>query len=260
MVGQEHIIKYIDNKTRDTFPRSLILLGETGCGKRTVIAYIKDKLKLEVINISDNLNLEFIENLYSKPEPYIYVIDAPKITIKEQNIILKFVEEPLKNSYIIIIAETKNQLLQTVYNRCQVLSFNPYSREQLQQFTSDELVLKIAKTPGQINNLLASDLKGMLELAEKIVRKIGNANLPNVLTISDKIAYKNEKDKFDLDIFSRILLYTVKQEIICNNTDPRYLAMYDLVREWLLKKKAPTISQKFLFENYLVKLHELMRG
>jgi len=30
MVGQEHIIKYIDNKTRDTFPRSLILLGETG--------------------------------------------------------------------------------------------------------------------------------------------------------------------------------------------------------------------------------------
>lgn len=260
MVGQDHIIKYIDNKTRDTFPRSLILLGENGCGKHSIVTYIKDKLKLELSNISDNLNLEFIENLYSKPEPYIYIIDAPKITVKEQNVILKFVEEPLKNSYIIILAETKNQLLQTVYNRCQVLSFNPYTREQLQQFTNDELVLKIAKTPGQINDLLASDLKGMLELAEKIVTKIGTANLPNVLTISDKIAYKNEKDKFDLDIFSKVLLYSIKEEIVRNSSDSRYFYMYELVREWLQKKKAPTISQKFLFENYLVKLHELMRG
>ena len=259
ILGQDAILSYIDNKKRDTFPRSLILLGEYGCGKHAVLDYLADHLKLTTLDITENLNFEFITGLYQKPEPYLYIIDASKITIKEQNVILKFVEEPLKNSFIVILAEYSNQLLRTVYNRCQVLSFKPYLEETLRNFTNNELVLKIAKTPGQVKELESSDLTGMLELANKIVNKVGVANISNVLTISDKIAFKNEKDKFSLPVFANVLVYSLSEKIKeCREL--KYLDMYKLVGEWNTKRKAPTISQKFLFENYLIKFHECMRG
>ncbi len=264
IIGQDYIINYIKSKKRDTFPRSLVLLGEYGCGKKTVVSLIAQHLKLQSVDITKELNFEFITSLYQKPEPYLYVIDGSKITIKEQNVILKFVEEPLKNAFIVILAESSNQLLKTVYNRCQVLTFVPYLRETLQQFTSDELVLKIARTPGQVTELSSNDLKGMVELAEKIVTKIGVANLPNVLTISEKLAYKDEKDKFPVNIFSKVLVYAIKDEIIRSDSNSpsgsKLFNLYKLILEWDRKRRAPTISQKFLFENYLVKFHEAMRG
>lgn len=257
--SQKHIYNYIDNKARDNFPRSLLLLGESGCGKHSLCDYIAEKLNLQLINISENLNFDFIMQLYEKPEPYLYIIEASKISVKEQNTILKFIEEPLKNAFIILIAENSNQLLPTILNRCQQLSFNPYTLEELKQLSSDELILKIAKTPGQVDSLLSNNLQDMVILADKIINKIGSANLPNVLTIPDKLAFKQEKDKFDIECFSRTLNYMLLEKIKSDD-NPKYLEMYKLVGEWNKKRKAPTIVQNFLFENYLVKMHMLMKG
>ena len=257
--SQKHLYNYIDRKTKDSLPRSILLLGESGCGKHSLVTYIGEKFNFPVIDISDKLGFEFIMSLYEKPEPYLYIIEASKITIKEQNMILKFIEEPLKNSYIIILAENSNQLLLTIYNRCQVLKFNPFSTEELKEFTSDELILKIAKTPGQISKLIATNSSELVTFCDKIVNKIGTANLPNVLTIPDKIAFKNEKDKFDLECFSRTLNYLLVEKIKQTNSDVRYQDMYKLVSEWNVKRKAPTIVQNVLLENYLVKMHLLMR-
>lgn len=260
MIGQLNIFNYINNKTRDTFPRSLILLGPYGCGKHSICDYIKDKLEIPLINISEKISLDFIQSLYQKPEPYLYLIECSEITIKEQNMLLKLIEEPLKNAYIVLIAESSNQILSTVYNRCQVLRFEPYSKDELAQFTSDELVLKIAETPGEVLDLSQDNkLTDILELTNKIVNKIGTANLPNVLTISDKLAYKNEKNKFSIPSFSKVLNYSIKQKIR-EDSNLIYIDMYKLIREWNIKRKAPTISQKFLFENLLVKLYNLMKA
>lgn len=254
-VGQSKIINYISSKNRDTFPRSLILVGESGCGKHTVLDMISTNLRLQVVDITKDLTFDYIMELQQKPEPYIYVIDANGLTIKSQNAMLKFVEEPLKNSFIIILVESTNQLLPTIYNRCQVMTFVPYSRDELSNFTQDDLVLNIAKTPGQVMSLCGeSNLSGMIELANKMVTKIGSANLPNVLTISDRIAFKNEKDKFDINLFANVLQYVVKDYIIRNNdVDKKYYDYYELVREWNIKRKSNSVQQRFLFENYLLK-------
>ena len=34
---QGHIKQYIESKTRDNFPRSLLIIGEKGCGKSEAI-------------------------------------------------------------------------------------------------------------------------------------------------------------------------------------------------------------------------------
>lgn len=259
-VGQNRILDYINSKGRDTFPHSLILIGDRGCGKHTVVDMISSNLRLQVVNITDNLNFDYIMELQQKPEPYIYIINANDITVKAQNAMLKFVEEPLKNSYIIITAESSNQLLPTVYNRCQVLTFAPYSRHELSNFTNDNMVLNIAKTPGQAIELTSnSNLNGMLELANKMITKIGVANLPNVLTISDKIAFKKDKDKFDIDLFANVLQYSIKEYIVNNSgVDKKYYEYYKLIGEWNRKRKSNSIQQKSLFENYLIKFKNCM--
>lgn len=262
LIGQTVITEFINRKTRDSFPRSLILLGEKGCGKHLTLNMIKDKLNLTMLDITDNLNFDYIMTLYEKPEPYLYIIDGTKLTIKQQNIILKFIEEPLKNAFIVILAETSNQLLNTVYNRCQVLSFVPYTKSVLGQFTDNQLILDIARTPGQINDLLNSDIEGMIDLSKKIINKIGVANVANTLTISDKLAYKDEKGKFEVNTFSRVLVHTIN-ECIRNdtmNTNPKLFDLYRLVEDWNIKRKAPTINQKYLFEVYLLRMSNLMRS
>ena len=261
IIGQDKVVKYIDNKKRDTFSRSLILLGESGCGKSLTINYISSKLNLPVIDITNNINFDYIMSLYEKPEPYIYTIIAKELSIKEQNAILKFVEEPLKNSFVIIELESTNQILPTIYNRCQVLSFVPYDKLTLSKFVTNvnnncdnNILLDIGRTPGQVKNLCDSDLVGMLELARKMITKIQVANIPNILTISDKIAWKKEKDKFDLDTFSLVLNYATKESIKSGNN---CFEFYGILREWNVKRKAPTIIQKSLFENFLLKLKNI---
>ena len=256
---QKHIEQYIKNKARDTFPRSLIILGQKGCGKSETITFISNQLRLIEIDITDKITLDFIMGMYEKPEPYLYVIDGTQITVKEQNMLLKIIEEPLKNSFIVIKAESSNQLLHTIYNRCQKLIFNPYTREELSQYTDDPFILDIAKTPGQVEDLKNAPVKDIIALCEKIGGKIGSANISNVLTISDKLAFKQEKDKYNVDIFASILIYVLKQTVK-HNPNPKSLELYELARKWDIDRKAPTVVQQFLFENYLVKMHQLMRG
>lgn len=256
---QNHIRQYIENKTRDNFPRSLLIIGEKGCGKSEAIQFISNKLKLVELDITEQISLDYIMGMYEKPEPYLYIIDGTKITIKEQNMILKIVEEPLKNAFIVIKCEVSNQILNTIYNRCQKLIFNPFSKEELREFCDDPFILELAKTPGQITGFKNSPIKDIIELCEKIIDKIGSANISNVLTIGDKLAFKQEKDKFDVDIFSSILIYSLNKRIK-QNSELKYFDLYKLVSQWNIDRKAPTVLQQNLFENYLVKMYQLMRG
>ena len=42
------------------------------------------------------------------------MLELSKLSEKQQNSILKFVEEPLKNSYIILVADNENQVIVSV--------------------------------------------------------------------------------------------------------------------------------------------------
>ena len=259
IVGQDKLLNLINSKTRSTFPRSLILLGEWGSGKHTLCQHIKEQLCIDMLDITDTLNLATINELYQRPEPYLYVIDGTKITVKEQNIILKFVEEPLKNAYIIILAESKSQLLNTVLNRCQVWTISPYSKEVLKTFTQDEGVLEIANTPGLVLSMLSINQYEVTELANKLIEKIGIANPANVLNISDKMAYKNEKDKINIEVFAKVLLHQAVKYVLGEN-NKSYIDTYLRINKWVNERKIPNVNQRCLFETFLIDLHKLRRG
>lgn len=263
IIGQEKICTRIEKSTLDSFPRSLMLVGQRGGGKHLICNYIASKFNLTILDITDSLNVETIDEIYNRVEPYLYTIRINEISIKEQNTILKFLEEPLKNSFIVLIAETEMGLLPTIINRCQVWQLQNYTKEYLRTFVNnqDSYILDIAQTPGQIIELLNSPVDAMVELADKILSNIERASISNTLTLSDKFEFKNDltTDKFNIHIFVDVLQGRVVSRVK-SDPDKKYMTAYSLTST--LKKQLLTknLDYKSLFERYLIELRASLRG
>ena len=104
IIGQKKLITKLDSFNLDTFPHSTLFIGEKGSGKHTIINYISENIiNLPIVDISETISYDYIDLIYRNPNPFIYLVDINKMTEKEQNILLKFVEEPLKNAYIMLL-------------------------------------------------------------------------------------------------------------------------------------------------------------
>lgn len=258
--GQDKIVKKIYSHILDTFPRTLLLEGKLGSGRRSLIKEISYRFNLDIIDISDNLTNEKIEDILCCVSPNIYFINTENITAKNENVILKFLEEPLKNSYIILICEDSNQLIATIRNRCQIWKLEEYSKDFLSSFINDNVkeeerndILEYCETPGQVLEYQILPISDMVEYATKIFTMIGSANIANVLNISNAMAYKKEKDKFDFNLFCKILTKVAKK-LYCENKIN--YNVYKLTQELNYNRTIFNVDKKYIFENYLIRLKE----
>lgn len=263
MKCQEKLYNKVDSYTLDTISRTILLLGEYGCGKKTLISYIGARLGLEIEDISDDLTLDKIDAITVRVSPKIYTIDTNKLTVKNENVILKFLEEPLKNAYIILTAESRQSLIPTVLNRCQVWEFSPYPEDYLRGLVQDSYpdvntLLKVADTPGKVIEYQNYPLKEMFDLGYKIFNSMSSANFANAMTISRFIAFKNEKDKFDFNLFLDVLLVICKD--LCMRGVPQSFDMYVLTSDLNNSKRIFNVDKKALFDTYIIKLKLLVGG
>ena len=262
IVGQNRIRNLIETSNLDNFPNSLIISGEKGSGKHTVCNLISSKLNLQVIDISEKLTQEMIDEIYTRVEPYIYVITSDKLNIKNQNSILKFLEEPLKNSYIILLVENKNMLLPTILNRCQIWELEKYTRDELSTFINgnvDSRILDVAKTPGDViimqneNN----NFEKLYDLVDKLIEKIPMASFSNILSITNRINFDGkEPEKIDLSVFIRTLIWLSSEKIL-NSDNPYYQEVYKTVNDLSNNLLILNINKKICFENFLAKMKVL---
>lgn len=258
--GQDKLISAINELTLDTFPRSLLLEGPQGCGKSVLVQYISQHLGISIIDISEKLTFEDILEYSLRSDPYVYLIDK-KLSIKEQNTILKFLEEPPSNAIIIIECQNINSMLSTILNRCVVWKFAQYTKDILEEFIVDKSVskslLSICKTPGDVLNFSSVDVDSELAFAEKIFLKINKANYPNALTLSRHIRFSNEQDKIPLELFVVILKYVLFKNL---QGDAAYAYAVNDTLELCNSLNIPNIDKKYLFETYITNLWKSARG
>lgn len=264
MIGQKKIKTFLNKATIDTLPRTILLVGPTGCGKHLLCKGIAEKFALEMQDITENLSLENIQEIYLRTILTLYVIDCTKITTREENVILKFLEEPPKSAFIVLLAENTNYMLSTVVNRCYQIVFERYSREELSKFlvenADEKTIISIADTPGQVKYLSTQPLQEMDTLAEKVFLSIGNANFSNMLTITNRIAFEGEKDKFDYKVFVKMLKHAIVSLITKDGSKTIYYSAYKLTTDLVKAINTPNMNAKMLFDNYLCCLQKTMRG
>ena len=163
-----------------------MLVGEQGSGRHTLCEYIASILNIPMQDITEIISQELIEDIYNRVNPSLYLIDGDKLSIKEENAILKFLEEPLKNSFIIVLCENTSGILPTIVNRCLIWELNGYSPNILKQIFPDapELCLQIAKTPGQVISYSGKPFQEMLDLGDKIIEKNRHSKFFKYIIIS----------------------------------------------------------------------------
>lgn len=78
--------------------------------------------------------VEFLRKTSSEGGWRIVIIDnADRMNTAAQNALLKILEEPPKNTLLMLVATTTARLLPTILSRCRVLSFNSISNDDLKQ-------------------------------------------------------------------------------------------------------------------------------
>jgi|GEM_PF-5727622 replication-associated recombination protein RarA len=263
ILGQEKLLSKLNLYTSNTFPKSSIVLGPFGCGKHLFARHVATKFNLELIDITENISQEFIESIYLRVIPTLYVIDASKIVERQQNMILKFLEEPSIYTFIIILAENRVSLLPTILNRCVEFEFEQYTRETLLQFVDDsidkELALSVCVTPGQLKLLKMTNLSELKELCLKMAKKTAIASFPNMLSISDKLNYKDEFDKYDVNIFLNMVIQTLSSEYKMNN-DKKIFDMYMTTLKYTKMLRDKRLNKRYIIEKYLSDLWKEARS
>lgn len=266
MVGQEKLILKINSLTLDTFPHTLLLVGERGSGKHLIVDYIGNHFGFEVIDVTDDISLELIDTITLRIEPKIYLIDGTLLTEKKENVLLKFLEEPVKNSFIIILCEAPQQLLPTIINRCRRWDLAKYSKLDLSQFLDDPNGIKapillddVANTPGQIIEFQKQDLTNIIGLCNTIIDKIAGANCQNTLTITNKIAFNHEEEKYDFDCFVRCMLYSIRKRIVENNSLQNSFA-FVRTKQLESDRYIHNINLINLFNTYLIDMKGIYEG
>lgn len=215
IIGLKNVLNEINSLK--SLPNSFCLVGDEGSGKHTLTKYINDKFfNIDILNITDNINEETIDNIYRYPQKRLYIIDVNKITEKEQNKLLKFLEEPFFNIYICLLTTSESVLLPTIRNRVSIFKLDFYTFDELDIIAKNNAIDvdssyygKCIYTPGDVlkvktNNI---DLKAIDELTDKIVDKLSVASFPNTLSIIDKLNFKDEYDKLDIDFVLSLLYY-----------------------------------------------------
>ena len=262
MIGQERLVAKLKSYSIKTLPHSILLIGENGCGKHLLISELEKHYNITAIDITDALTLETIQEIEISTAKHFYIIDMTKVTEKQQNVILKFLEEPVNNAYIVLTTTSKSILLDTVINRCVSFEFSPYTSSQLLQFVpfeeNIEILADYCHTPGQIKEMNVEKINYLITLCDNIITNVGKAKFPDILRISSRVK-QDKDDAVNLDIFYNVLAERLFRRFT-ETSDINYRDMFIAVSESLKKHNNPRFNQELLIDSLAIDLHNILRG
>ena len=263
VIGQEKLVKALEGYTLETAPKTILFLGQSGCGKSWIANAFAKQLDLEVVAVKPDSTAEKLIEYYQCPINKMYLIDLKDIVEKDQNKFLKFIEEPSKTMNIILMAESTVGILPTILNRCVKYVFEPYTPEQLKQFDwavncSEEIAYEICKTPGQLLELSADNLDQALGLCRAIISSVNKANYANTLSIVTKINLKDDAKKIDFKLFFDLMTYAAFDDYKKNNNELSFKIYLYTIRQQAKALNINVAKEAFLL-NYLDNIWRLAR-
>jgi len=259
IIGQTKLLSKIN--TMEYLPKTSMFLGPTGCGKHTIARYVAEEFKLDFVEIEESVSAQDLEDYTHKTIDTLYLINLNKFTEKQQNQFLKFIEEPSKSIYVILIANSEAGILNTILNRSIKYHLEPYTKEQIEQITNttvNDLAFKIFQTPGKLLNLTEQSFNDVMGLANTVVHSINRATYPNALVVSTKINYKDLYNKIDFDLFFDAVEYLALEDYINNKTE-QSLTVFKTTNQFKQYATQQNLIKEILMINYLTTLWEAVQ-
>ena len=182
----------------------------------TLISYFQREDKVKLKNKTKKIPVGFIREAIDfvmlksglSKNKILFIDGAENLTISSQNALLKTLEEPPQNTYIIIQSNRFKCLNQTIYSRCQLIHFNNLSQDELYDWAEDILQNKNDKsvipsymTPKKVSQLIEDGLFEDLKKLNNYLSTLFNKGIDGKV-ISDVIDLNldfNEKLNYIID-------------------------------------------------------------
>jgi DNA polymerase III subunit delta' len=227
LYGNEHIKAYlIKSLERNNLPNTLIFSGIEGIGKSLFAKALAaglmypegcSDINLKKIQTENHPDLHFykpegktsIHNIASMRElilqvqmaPFeakskVFIIDeAHRMALTSSNALLKTLEEPNLDSYIILITSSEEELLPTIVSRAFRLKFSPLSENEL-----ISLLIRWGKTKLEAQKIAALSL-GSISRASEIASLVEDddisKSLIDILSSKKSLSYLEISKKVD---------------------------------------------------------------
>jgi hypothetical protein len=267
MIGQENIQNKIRQQIENnTFPRFSILVGQKGSGRKTLAKEIGKWLGGHVIQLED-VKVEsirfMIDDSYKIAGKTLYIIsDADSMSQAAKNAILKVTEEPPNNAYFLMTLEDENNTLATIRSRGTVFRMDRYTPEELERYSIDcgetdetiSIIKEVCETPGDVNMLIQMDTTNFYDYVILVVDNIAEVGGANAFKIGDKIAFKNEEDKYDLRLFLKAFMSICAGRL--HDEPVKYAHGVRVTSKYLQQLRINGISKQGLFDSWLLSIRE----
>ena len=226
-VGKNQICQYLINSLlKEKNSQNLIKNNshpDLFCiNNETLISYFQREDKVKLKNKTKKIPVGFIREAIDfvmlksglSKNKILFIDGAENLTISSQNALLKTLEEPPQNTYIIIQSNRFKCLNQTIYSRCQLIHFNNLSQNELYSWAEDILQNKNDKsvipsymTPKKVSQLIEDGLFEDLKKLNNYLSTLFNKGIDGKV-ISDVIDLNidfNEKLNYIIDFALSIL-------------------------------------------------------
>ena len=223
MIGQKELLNHMCSLIENNiFPRTSVLIGDEGSGKKTLCNELCKQFKITPAYVGTKVDeiREMIKNAYVCVGKTLYIIsDADKMSGNASNALLKVLEEPPNNAYFILLYNDMFSVLKTIMSRSTVFMMHTYSREELAEYIESnfnpfadkryrDLVLDFCDTPGEINIVLKNnEIRDFYDYTKKVVTHIATVQSANSFKIADKVALKEDDEGYNLKMFWKLFIF-----------------------------------------------------
>jgi DNA polymerase III subunit delta' len=245
-IGNRKIVDRLRTKLREgRFPHGLIFSGPEGVGKHTcalmlakalnctkaeagrfcdecsscrkinagvhpdvaTISLADDATRIKIDQIRHMLGLLQLQPLEGRNK--IFIIDpADLLNAEAANALLKGLEEPPENSFLILITVNVHELLLTVRSRCQVYHFTPLTLDQVRQHgITDELAVRWSQ--GSIGRARSLEIARVKSEREILLDFLGTVLQAKEEQFQDLLAVSSELGRAKQDFEDRMAILSV---------------------------------------------------
>ena len=193
-----------------------------------MIVYPKGQKNISVDDIKELIDFSYLSSAESDKKVFV-LFDFSKATQQAQNKLLKILEEPPKNVYIILCVSNINNVLKTIVSRCNRLQLHKLNKQQIldcvdfKNFKQNEVDEIVDLAQGSLEKALkyTSNTLFLQSYQDCISTLCNMRDSTSLIVYSTKIATTKEKFEFALEIlesiFHDMLLFRLKRQNLIKN-------------------------------------------
>lgn len=216
MVGQKKNIKWVNTAIEnDKVPKSIVIIGPKGSGKRTMAKFIAKKLNCVYApsDIKVDAVRRVIDTAYKTTDKVLYCFEnADNMKNAAKNALLKVTEEAPTYAWFVMTLMDDSTLLPTIKSRSFVMNMQPYTAEDKKLILSSldterkltpeqrSYFIEMANTPYELQKLFEYGQE-FLDYVEMVADNISVVESANAFKSGNKLALKSNAEGYDLSLF-----------------------------------------------------------